>query len=459
MTSKTTTQKGKQNFWARMNMRSRMFFVLALCFAMLLISAALAFFLVWGGGSAPAESEAPSSEALVAESGYNKDQNTIDATQYDTTILQESTDAGQSYVDETLFLGDSNTVRMYRDSGFNYCTDKNAVGSVGMSASALANYACVKFDGYKGYKTMPEAVAMLQPQRVIITFGTNDLGSGSAENFISSYQKGVQAVQAAYPSVDIIINSIPPLGKEHSNEKLTQKQVDEYNKAIVEMCKENDWKYLNSAEVLKDGTSGYAKTGYVETSDGIHLTKPAMEALFSYIRTHSYITDDDRPTLTTIPVRNGAGDKDVSVYTLPTSQPATAAPTATAAPESTDSSSGSEATNYTFWDETIAPTCTNQGYTIHHCNEDSSRDYTDSYTDTVAHTPVTNADGSVTCSVCGQLLQGAPATETPPAVTPAPPAETPTQAPPAETPTQAPPADSTAAPDAGSSSGGEIQIG
>ena len=76
---------------------------------------------------------------------------------------------------------------------------------------------------------------------------------------------------------------------------------------------EKGWKFLNSAEALKDSTTGYAKAGYVETSDGIHLTRTAMDALFSYIRTHSYITEDDRPALTTIPKHTG--DKDAVVYT------------------------------------------------------------------------------------------------------------------------------------------------
>ena len=40
-----------------------------------------------------------------------------------------------------------------------------------------------------------------------------------------------------------------------------------------------------------------------------------MDALFSYIRTHSYITEDDRPALTTIPKHTG--DKDAVVYTVP----------------------------------------------------------------------------------------------------------------------------------------------
>ena len=121
----------------------------------------------------------------------------------------------------------------------------------------------------------------MQPRRVILTFGTNDLNPGyKAADFVKNYRTGIEAIVTAYPSVDIIVNAIPPIGQQHSNQSLTQTQVDEYNKALVEMCQEKDWKFLNSAEVLKDSVTGYAKSGYVETSDGIHLTRTAMDALF-----------------------------------------------------------------------------------------------------------------------------------------------------------------------------------
>ena len=306
-------QKNRQSFWAGMDERERMYFVLALCCAALLLTVIAAFFIVRGGspsagkdGDLAVSTPAP----MVMESGYNKDQNTIDTAQYTTTILEESPDAGQSYLNETLFLGDSNTARMYRM--FDYCTYDNAIGSVGMSARSLASYACVQFKGYSGYKTMPEAVALMQPRRVILTFGTNDLDPGySASSFAENYASGIRAIVQAYPSVDIIVNAIPPLGQQHSNSRLTQSQLDEYNQALVEMCQENGWKFLNSAEVLKDSATGYARSGYVESSDGIHLTSAAMDALFDYIRTHSYITEDDRPALTTVPAHTG--DKDVSV--------------------------------------------------------------------------------------------------------------------------------------------------
>ena len=345
MAGKTKPQKKKA-----LDMRSKMYLVLALCSVMLLVSVGISLVLIGGislGGADAQTVSTVDSASMVVESGYDKEENTIDTQAYTSTILEQTADAGEGYVDETLFLGDSNTARMYRM--FDYCSYDNAIGSVGMTAKSLASFACVQVSTSSGYITMPQAVAKLQPRRVILTFGTNDLNpSYKAADFVKNYQTGIEAVVTAYPSVDIIVNAIPPIGQQHSNQSLTQTQVDEYNKALVEMCQAKGWKFLNSAEVLKDSVTGYAKSGYVETSDGIHLTRTAMDALFNYIRTHSYITEDDRPALTTIPKHTG--DKDAVVYTVPVVS-STSTATATATPEPTeepaDSEESSESTEYT----------------------------------------------------------------------------------------------------------------
>lgn len=346
MAGKTQSQKKKA-----LDMRSKMYLVLALCSVMLLVSVGISLVLIGGIGGADAQSVSTvDSASMVVESGYNKEENTIDTQAYTSTILEQAADAGDSYVDETLFLGDSNTARMYRM--FDYCSYDNAIGSVGMTAKSLATFACVQVSTSSGYITMPQAVAKLQPRRVILTFGTNDLNPGyKAADFVKNYRTGIEAIVTAYPSVDIIVNAIPPIGQQHSNQSLTQTQVDEYNKALVEMCQEKGWKFLNSAEVLKDSVTGYAKSGYVETSDGIHLTRTAMDALFNYIRTHSYITEDDRPALTTIPKHTG--DKDAVVYTVPVVVPAE---TATPEPEATEEPADSESTSDSYVETTPTPT-------------------------------------------------------------------------------------------------------
>ena len=350
MAGKTKPKKKKA-----LDMRSKMYLVLALCSVMLLVSVGISLVLIGGislGGADAQTVSTVDSASMVVESGYDKEENTIDTQAYTSTILEQTADAGEGYVDETLFLGDSNTARMYRM--FDYCSYDNAIGSVGMTAKSLASFACVQLSTASGYVTMPQAVAKLQPRRVILTFGTNDLNpSYKAADFVKNYQTGIEAIVTAYPSVDIIVNAIPPIGQQHSNQSLTQTQVDEYNKALVEMCQAKGWKFLNSAEVLKDSVTGYAKSGYVETSDGIHLTRTAMDALFNYIRTHSYITEDDRPALTTIPKHTG--DKDAVVYTVPVVSSSSTA-TATATPEPTEEPADSESTSDDYTEATPTPT-------------------------------------------------------------------------------------------------------
>ena len=155
MAGKTQSQKKKV-----LDMRSKMYLVLALCSVMLLVSVGISLVLIGGIGLGGADAQSVStvdSASMVVESGYNKEENTIDTQAYTSTILEQTADAGDSYVDETLFLGDSNTARMYRM--FDFCTYDNAIGSVGMTAKSLAAFACVQVSTSPGYITMPQAVA------------------------------------------------------------------------------------------------------------------------------------------------------------------------------------------------------------------------------------------------------------------------------------------------------------
>ena len=250
--------------------------------------------------SATAETSVPSGTPTPAQ--------TL-ATQ-DGTILAETEDAGRSYVDETLFIGDSNTARymMYADeTGRAFTSLDNNIGVVSMGAGSITTLKCEQFVGYSDMYTIPDAVAMLKPKRIIIGFGTNNLSGTStdASSFIKSYLTGLKAIQEAWPYADIIVNGIPPLDKQRENQNLNMVQVDAYNAALVEMCEENGFKFLNSAEVLKDASTGWAKTDYT-LSDGVHLSKTAVTAFFDYVRTHAYITEDRRPQpLGDIPKPNG----------------------------------------------------------------------------------------------------------------------------------------------------------
>ncbi len=249
--------------------------------------------IVWGRTHAGSGKGGADSNTEINEMDleYDKDREAIDTRELGATVLAYTRDRGQDYVDETLFIGDSNTVRTML---YGHTTWDNVVAATSMGVQHIPSLKMTYFKGYSEPVTVPEAVKIIQPKRIIITYGTNDLLRYTTEEFIKVYKEGLSEIHEAYPYADIIINAIPPIDRQRENLALTMQRIDEYNKAIAEMADEEGYKFLNSSEALKDPNSGFAKTNYT-IGDGVHLSKLGMEALFNYIRTHAYITKDNRP--------------------------------------------------------------------------------------------------------------------------------------------------------------------
>lgn len=280
---------------------------------LLVVSVLTAVALYVSGSSRTQQADSASGQPLgeqevEGDESYDAQGGVIDTEIYKGTVLPETEDAGQEYLDETLFIGDSNTYRymMYgADDETPFTTLQNNIGVVSMGAGAITSLKCEEFVGYSSAVTIPEAVAILQPRRIIICFGTNNL-SGDADAFIESYAKGLAAIHEAYPYADIIVSAVPPLDKQRSNTRLTMTQVDTFNQAIVEMCEEEGYKFLDSSEALKDEETGWAREDYT-LSDGVHLSKQGVTAYMEYVRTHAYLTEDTRPKpLKTIPKAKGS---------------------------------------------------------------------------------------------------------------------------------------------------------
>ena len=209
----------------------------------------------------------------------------------DENVLDETEDAGEEYIDETLFLGDSNTVRMMN---YGITSLKNTLAVVGMGIQSVKTLKCIQFEGYSSPITMVEAVKLLKPRRIIITFGTNNANGMSVDDFIKKYEEALDAVKQAEPSADILINSIPPIAQKNSYPSLSQNSIDKFNNALIKMAAERGYKYIDSASVMKDAATGYAKEGYT-VNDGIHISESGFAAMFTYIRTHSHVVKDTTP--------------------------------------------------------------------------------------------------------------------------------------------------------------------
>ncbi len=237
-----------------------------------------------------------STSTSTVQDDYNPDEFVIEESS--PAILTESEDAGEDYLLNSMFLGDSNTIG-FETYGFLPLENVIGVESIGIQSVASGKY--VYYANDDEAKTIPYAVAAQQPQRVYMTYGTNNLVGVSPDQFVANYVKAVNAILAEWEYCDIIIVSIPPIAQTTENPNLTQTAIDQFNIALLEMAEVNNWKFLNTSSILKEA-NGYIKQQYVNP-DGIHLTSSGYEAILDYASTHSYQTEDRRPELTEQPVR------------------------------------------------------------------------------------------------------------------------------------------------------------
>ena len=103
---------------------------------------------------------------------------------WDGVSLQETEDAGEEYVNETLFIGDSNFLRMV---GQGVLTHRNVIGKPGKGISSVRGDRDVYLAEYAEPVTAISSLKVLCPRRILLNFGTNDL-LGRVDYFISTYK-------------------------------------------------------------------------------------------------------------------------------------------------------------------------------------------------------------------------------------------------------------------------------
>ena len=273
-------------------MQHRAVLVCILCVLAVLLTFGITTTLLKKEEPAPSVSEPAEGPAAPGEdlSGHYQIDNAS------TALLTETADAGTDYLNDTLFLGDSNTVRLYNNGLISlqqFCAKE------GIGTQVALNEGIVTFKRDSNHYTIPQAVAMMKPRRVVMTFGTNDTGM-EVSDFIAHYTALIQAIQQSYPYTDIIVNTVPPVPADHSNyPHMDQAKIDDFNMALLEMCEQLGVRFLNSAETLK-GSDGYGIADYYTSGD---IKSAGLKAVLNYLRTHALQTEDRRPDTNNIPTR------------------------------------------------------------------------------------------------------------------------------------------------------------
>ena len=207
-----------------------------------------------------------------------------------TSVLGQTPDMGQEYLDKIVFLGDSRTYSYKAYGVLSGGTNTTQVWTPRSGTMTLSSqsYALIYYPETGTDVSIRDAVKMKKPEYIVIGLGTNGLSYMTEEVFKAEYRSLINDIKKISPDTKIMINSIFPVANYYDRlDLINNKKIAECNQWLVEVAEETGAKYLNTAEVLVD-EQGWLNINYDNGGGATHLNKQGNEIVMQYIRTHGY---------------------------------------------------------------------------------------------------------------------------------------------------------------------------
>ena len=236
--------------------------------------------------STPTTSAAPAVNAPAA----NTDSDWADfLAKYPDTVLAQSDDAGQDYIDKLVFLGDSTTygLRAYKMLSGGKQTTQVWTPESGTLTLSQASFATIVYPETNAQITIKEAVKAKQPEYLVVTLGVNGVSFMDEEYFKSEYKKLLLSIIEASPETKIICQSIFPVARTYKSlGSINNDKIRAANRWILETAAEVGVKFIDTYSVLCD-SEGWLPEEY-HNGDGMHLNSESFTLELNNLRTHAY---------------------------------------------------------------------------------------------------------------------------------------------------------------------------
>ncbi len=207
---------------------------------------------------------------------------------YPGAVLPLSQDAGDDYINDIYFVGDSTTHGMAYYGVLKDGKETDKVWTPRSGTLAIWNVLTEKIvlPEDDSEMTIIEAVSLKKPKKIVFTLGVNGVSSQSEDAFVSFYSDLIDGVKKASPDTVIILQSIYPVCSYYQYvNSISMEKINLANSWIAKLAYDKNCYYLNTCSVLVD-ESGYLNPDYCN-GDGIHISPEGFEVILDYIKTHS----------------------------------------------------------------------------------------------------------------------------------------------------------------------------
>lgn len=130
-----------------------------------------------------------------------------------------------------------------------------------------------------------ESVGLMQPERVFLFFGLNDMNMGSLEETCSLYAQVIANIKATCPDVETHIMSMTYTLRGKGKGRLNNENIRQFNAMLSQMARDNHWGFVDLANPLADANGDlapeYCSDNYV------HQTTAAYDVWSNVLRAYA----------------------------------------------------------------------------------------------------------------------------------------------------------------------------
>lgn len=225
---------------------------------------------------------------MTQDGHYNTDTEGLFAKNGTYYKLQSTDD---SYLNNTLFIGDSRTVGL-RDYGG--ISDKASfLARESTTIYELQEGDAITFtapDGTNRDASLSDVLSANQYSHIYISVGVNELGTGNTQLFYDTFRKVIEQIHNAQPDALIFIEGIQHVdqAKSSSDRIVNNTIIVQRNEAIATLANGRNIFYIDENAAMCD-SDGNLRTDL--TGDGVHLVAAAYQTWVDYILANAIIPE------------------------------------------------------------------------------------------------------------------------------------------------------------------------
>jgi len=213
---------------------------------------------------------------------------------YDNTSELFTSEHNHNFFDDAVFVGDSVTLGLknravsQRNKGIDYLGSAQflCAGSLNFysTAAPLSDPDAVH-PIFKGQKvTVSEGIRLSGAKKVFIMLGMNDFSAFNDKKWQSNVSKTIDDILRLSPGIEIYIQSVTPIASGFEHGGFNNKNLNEFNGYLENLCRENGFVYVDINSVLSD-ESGYLRRDFCGDLGGmgIHMSHTGADTWAEFL--------------------------------------------------------------------------------------------------------------------------------------------------------------------------------